>query len=377
MATFTQSDYLLDWRKLITVTSYPEGQKLESLYDSSNRLLHVAGREITHRWSVANSKAGLALEWCDSEPPDTKTLLAALDALFTLHTSHKEVTIYIPGIVSVCENTMADWQQSGLLSPLPTGELHTSRELLWQQPRLWIPRATAPMPLQYTLSEGCRHPVRRPKPYGLVYQRFIPWLNKTFSLRTLDIERDLIRFNRWMNDPEVAKHWHEEGDLAQHCNYLQAIAANPHMYTLIGCLDGEPFSYFEIYWAKENRIGVHYDAQDHDRGWHVLIGEPAFRGKAFATVWLTSIAHYMFLDDPRTQRIVGEPNVNHSQQLRNLDLTGYARVKTFDFPHKRAQLVMLLREHYFANNLWWPRSQFLPAAATTKTDTETADSAYA
>lgn len=356
MATSHASEQSLDWRQLETVISYPDGRRVESVFEG-DLLLQATEPGNIQQWALTAGKAGLGLEWIGHTPPETATLLAALDAVFTQHPQQQEATIFIPGADTT------EWQQSGFTLPCDANQLKASRELLWQQPRLWIPRPPAPMPLQYTLSEGRRHPVRRPKPQGVVYQRFIPWLDKTFSLRTLDVEKDLSRFNRWMNDPEVAKHWHEEGDLAQHNSYLQSIAANPHMYTLLGCLDGEPFSYFEVYWATENRIGAHYDAQDYDRGWHVLIGEPTFRGKAFATVWLTSIAHYMFLDDPRTQRIVGEPNVNHSQQLRNLDLTGYARVKTFDFPHKKAQMVMLLREHYFNNALWWPRSNSTQATA--------------
>jgi hypothetical protein len=105
-----------------------------------------------------------------------------------------------------------------------------------------------------------------------------------------------------MNDPAVAHFWQEEGDLDKHRGYLQAIADDPHMLSLIGCFDEVPFGYFEVYWAKENRIAPFYDADDYDRGWHVLVGEPAFRGKRFATAWLTSISHCLFLDQGVTAR---------------------------------------------------------------------------
>jgi predicted GH43/DUF377 family glycosyl hydrolase len=85
--------------------------------------------------------------------------------------------------------------------------------------------------------------------------------------------------------------------------------------------------------------------------------------------WLTSISHYLFLADPRTRRIVGEPRADHRQQLRNLDRCGYAKLKEFDFPHKRAMLVMLLRERYFTDTLWWPRDDeaFLPSPSSSLT----------
>ncbi|MNT11552.1 N(6)-hydroxylysine O-acetyltransferase [compost metagenome] len=227
---------------------------------------------------------------------------------------------------------------------------------MWQLPALWHTGTSGrDYPLQYAMTQGRRHPVRAPKPSGQVYARHIPWLDQVFSMRVADLDADLACFHGWMNDPRVAAFWEEEGDLEKHRDYLSAQLADPHTIPLIGCLDGKPFAYFEVYWAKENRIGPYYDADDFDRGWHVLIGDGAIRGKAYISAWLPSLMHYMFLDDPRTQRIVGEPRIDHVQQIRNLDRSGFAKVKAFDFPHKRAMLVMLLRERFFGERLWVPQ----------------------
>lgn len=214
-----------------------------------------------------------------------------------------------------------------------------------------------PLPQFHVMTDGKRHPQRPPKPEGLVYARYIPWLATVISFRVASLEDDLKPFHRWMNDPRVDAFWDEAGDIEKHRTYLARIQADPHMLPLIGCFGGIPFGYFEVYWAKENRIAPFYDADDYDRGWHVVVGEDAFRGRRFISAWLPSLMHYIFLDDCRTQRIVGEPAAAHRQQLRNLELSGFAKIKNFDFPHKRATLVMLLRERFFGDRLW------LPAAA--------------
>jgi hypothetical protein len=46
--------------------------------------------------------------------------------------------------------------------------------------------------------------------------------------------------------------------------------------------------------------------------------------------------------------------------IRNLAQCGYAHLKEFDFPHKRAMLGMLLRERFFAEQLWVPRNTMPP-----------------
>ncbi|QGW83547.1 GNAT family N-acetyltransferase [Variovorax paradoxus] len=329
--------------------SYAGGMPHAITRDGDTLSVRNTQDETRSLWKTSQAASGAALQWVDGSNTSTAHLLAALEGAFEHHPAHKTLRV-------APSQPAASLVQGGVLLQAEGGQALACRDMLWQQPSLWLPAVHAPMALQYALTNGKRHPVRPPKPRGVLYQRFIPWLGKTFSFRSFDSEADLPMFNRWMNDPDVAVIWEEEGDLDKHRQYLSAIDRDPHMYSMIACLDGEPFGYFEMYWAKESRIAPFYDVDDYDRGWHVLIGEPAFRGKAFATAWLTSISHYIFLCDPRTRRAVGEPRIDHLQQIRNLDKSGYAKVKEFDLPHKRALLVVMLRERYFTDALWLPRS---------------------
>ncbi len=293
----------------------------------------------------------LAKEAIDEEMKTWATL-AAIEALTATETALRAIELEREGWQDVADALLRRGvaiEDGNALIVLP--------ELFWQLPDLWLPQTNHIIfPQILIMTNGKRHPRRAPKPSGEVYARYIPWLGQVMSFRTLDIGTDLERFNRWMNDPRVAYFWNEEGDLQKHRTYLDNIAADPHMMTLIGCLDGVPFSYFEIYWAKENRLAPYYDVDDYDRGWHVVVGEDGYRGRQYVSAWLPSLMHYLFLDDCRTQRIVGEPRADHHQQIRNLEKSGFANMKNFDFPHKRATLVMLLRERFFGDRLWIPRT---------------------
>lgn len=187
------------------------------------------------------------------------------------------------------------------------------------------------------------HPQRPAKPQGEVYRRFDPQLGAWISLRTLDIELDLERFNRWQNTPRVLAFWDEGGSLDDHRQYLEKLADDPHTLTLIGCFDDQPFAYFEAYWAKEDRIAPFYDAGDYDRGIHMLVGEQVHRGPHKVASWLSALTDYLLQDDPRTRRIVAEPRADNDKMIGYMQAQGYARIKEFDFPHKRAALMVLER----------------------------------
>jgi acetyl CoA:N6-hydroxylysine acetyl transferase len=238
---------------------------------------------------------------------------------------------------------------SGLLIPTETdNQYRCERTLFWQLPQPWLVQSsTNSYPQQMVISSGKRHPLRPIKPRGEVYRRFDARLGMWISLRTVDIDVDLARFNRWQNSARVASFWQEEGSLEQHREYLSKLEADPHTLTLIGCFDDQPFAYFEAYWAKEDRIAPFYDAGDYDRGIHMLVGEENHRGPHKVASWLSALVHYLFLNDPRTQRVVAEPRADNARMIGYMQDQRFYREKEFDFPHKRAALMALGRERFF------------------------------
>ena len=337
----------------VNLLSYPDRLCCIIQRDDQKLCIGSCNNEQRSVWSLQNVNGQLELGLVDAANNQISAteLLAVIEASLTYYPFQKTVALAIE------RSQFPELFVAGVLTVNNDNQVVVYAEMFWQQARLWHQRGSDTVfPARYVFSQGRRHPQRPSKPPGVVYQRFIAWLDSTLSFRRVDIDADLERFNQWMNDPVVAAFWQETGDLEKHRAYLEVIDADPHMLSLVVCLDEKPFGYFEIYWAKEDRVAPFYDADDFDRGWHVLIGEPQMRGKPFVTAWLPSISHYLFLDDCRTQRIVIEPRVDNHKMMRNLAHGGYANLKEFDFPHKRAALHMLLRERFFSEQLWVPRS---------------------
>lgn len=197
------------------------------------------------------------------------------------------------------------------------------------------------------MGEAKRHPVRPHKPVGEVYRRAIAKLGSQLSIRTVDCVADLERFHRWQNDPRVAAFWEQTGSLDMQAAYLEKVARDAHTLAVLACVDDDPFGYFELYWAKEDRIAPYYQVDDYDRGLHMLVGEQRHRGPDKVDAWLVSLVHYMFLDEPRTQNIVAEPRSDNAKMIAYLEHVGFHQEKLFDFPHKRAALMILPRRTFF------------------------------
>lgn len=305
------------------------------------------GREIN--LPVAHLGGGrLALRPASEGVPTHNETLAACETLSNHAT--EEVLVVLDRALWCARE--AQLLKSGCAQVLDGDTLGVFPELLWQLPDLWLPEPHTVFPQVMMPGPHGAHPLRPAKPIGTLYHRYIPWLDQVFSLRALECEADLPLFHRWMNDTRIAAFFDEAGTMAEHQGYLARMADDPHMMPVFGCLDGVPLFYFELYWARGNRIGAHYEAGAWDRGWHVLVGEEHARGADYITAWLPSLMHYMFLAEPRTQALVGEPAASHHQQIRNLTRSGFARVKDFDFAHKRATLVRLERDYFFKSRLW-------------------------
>jgi len=244
----------------------------------------------------------------------------------------------------------AQWQhepQAQALFAAVQGD-YVAREIFWQLP-LWRrgEPAVASGNMHYDAERQLVYPVRPVRPEGEVYRRYDPQIKKTLSFRVADVQQDAERFTRWMNTPRVNAFWEMAGTQAEQESYLSKQLDSAYCYPLIGCFDDQPFGYFEVYWAAEDRIGRHYRWQPFDRGLHMLVGEEAWRGAHYIRSWLRGLTHYLFLDEARTQRVVAEPRFDNQRLFRHLPVAGYHTLKEFDFPHKRSRLVVSERQRFF------------------------------
>jgi len=225
---------------------------------------------------------------------------------------------------------------------------YLAREQFYQLP-LWLTSAARPSAseMHYDASHELWLPRRPPRPEGEVYRRFDPLIKHSLSFRLPDVARDAEQFTRWMNAPRVDAFWEMRGPLEQQVAYLQRQLDSRYCYPLLGCFDDQPFGYFEVYWAAEDRIGQHYRWLPFDRGLHMLVGEENWRGAPYIHSWLSGLTHYLYLDESRTTRVVAEPRADNQRLFRHLPAAGYQTVKEFDFPHKRSRLIINQREAFF------------------------------
>jgi hypothetical protein len=251
------------------------------------------------------------------------------------------------GSTELSREAQIEQASQGLWSPTAPGPFHSSSHL---------PTYYPPPPAQYVFTNNIRHPVR-PKPprQGEVfYTRYVPSVGQYLSFRVascsskplrhrgpvsfpvstprnslmsaseslspsmaslnMDLKSDAEYLHKWMNDPRVSHFWGEAGDLSHQEEFLKNGLKSKNSFPVIGCWDGKPFGYFEIYWVKEDNLGKHVPiVSDWDRGFHCLVGEQEFRGAHRVKIWLSALVHYCWLADNRTERVMLEPRVDNAK----------------------------------------------------------------
>ena len=235
---------------------------------------------------------------------------------------------------------------------------------LWSPPeqgpfasRSHLPTYYPPPPLQYTMTNSVRHPIRS-KPPGqgeVFYTRYVPSVGQYLSFRTASLSSksppykgpisngtpnflpphsgiahanlpafgnltiepcDTDLLHEWMNKPRVNAFWGEAGPREHQEAFLKTALTSKHSFPVIGLWDGKPFGYFEIYWVKEDRLGRYIPGRDYeewDRGFHALVGEEEFRGPHRAKVWMSALLHYCWVNDPRTESVFCEPRIDNQR----------------------------------------------------------------
>lgn len=205
-------------------------------------------------------------------------------------------------------------------------------------------------PERWTQTNERPHPIRPALVQKTLYKRYLPQLEKTVSFRPLSLN-DLDLFHEWHNQPRVSFFWELNQDKEALKAYIEKGLTDAHQIPLVLEMDNEPVGYFEMYWVREDRLGPYYESDAYDRGFHFLIGNKKFLGASITDSIIKSCLHFLFLDDPRTRRVMAEPRHDNQKVLKYAqESVGWKKVKIFDFPHKRAWLLENSRELFFGGN---------------------------
>ncbi|RZA02903.1 MAG: N-acetyltransferase [Proteobacteria bacterium] len=230
--------------------------------------------------------------------------------------------------------------------------LPASREEFFQYAGLWLSaeRGEA-LPERWIETNGRAHPKRPVITDGVKYRRYFPAINATITYRPVVVARDLDILHEWHNQPRVYEFWELNKPKEELREYFTKGRQDPHQTPFLLEINDEPVGYFEFYWCPEDRLGPYYDYQPFDRGFHFLIGSRKHLGLVNTDTMLKSLCHFLFLDDPRTRRIMAEPRSDNRKVLRYVEVFPvWKKLKEFDFPHKRAALIEGKREIFFAGN---------------------------
>ncbi|WP_218668148.1 GNAT family N-acetyltransferase [Vreelandella utahensis] len=272
--------------------------------------------------------------------PEPSLVYPMLDRLFCgLELDSLALTVGIAELCSLCHPA---WQVE------EDGTHRIDRPTFYQIREAWLTPALWPVMPEVPEQTGeVVHPRRPTLPDTILYRRYHPGLDRVLELRPATVEEDGERFHRWQNLPRVARFWEYPFSRERLDAMLDERRAAANSFPLILEADGDPVGYFETYFVTEDRLGPYCSAGPFDQGVHVLIGEDRYCGDGQTPVWLNTISHYLFLTDPRTTTLYGEPDAGNKAMLRQLQHLTWSKCYEFDFPHKRAALVATERDAFF------------------------------
>ncbi|SNX81345.1 uncharacterized protein MEPE_00050 [Melanopsichium pennsylvanicum] len=200
-----------------------------------------------------------------------------------------------------------------------------------------------------TITSPLAEPFKPPASAGPIYSRFIPGLNShlTFRVASSSNSKDVDLLTAWHATDRVNEGWRQRLSREDQLAGLQQGEKNPYTIGLIGEWDGQPWGYVEIYYSKHSNLKDFYDAGQHDRGFHALVGDEKFRGPHRVRSWMGSVVHLMFLLDPSTKQGVSEPRLSNTKMVEYEQMVGGNVEKFIDFGHKRAALVVFGKQRFF------------------------------
>ncbi|MEV7288122.1 GNAT family N-acetyltransferase [Streptomyces sp. NPDC093252] len=167
----------------------------------------------------------------------------------------------------------------------------------------------------------------------------------TLSLRPLDPLRDAELLHGWVTHPKAVFWLMGNARLQDVERTYMGIAAHEHHHALLGLHNGTPAFLMEKYDPRYVELTGLYEPEPGDVGMHFLTAPTDRPVHGFTRAVLTAVMDELFAD-PRTRRVVVEPDVaNTAVQALNAAV-GFVPDREIDKPEKRALLSFCTRQQY-------------------------------
>lgn len=102
-------------------------------------------------------------------------------------------------------------------------------------------------------------------------------------------------------------------------------------------------NYWERYWAADDDIANHYDANPADQGIHLLIGLEEYLGHGYASPLLRAVVAMQFRH-PGTDRVIAEPDARNDRAIRVFERCGFEPRQEFHFEEAEKDALLMVCE---------------------------------
>ena len=174
-----------------------------------------------------------------------------------------------------------------------------------------------------------------------------PVTSVNLSLRPLDPLKDAELLHTWVTHPKAAFWMMQDARLEDVERAYMEVAADEHHHALLGLQDGVPAFLMEKYDPVHRELAGLYEPQPGDVGMHFLVPATDTPLHGFTRAVITAVMDELFAD-PRTRRVVVEPDVTNKAVHALNEAVGFVAEREIQKPEKRALLSFCTRPQYLA-----------------------------
>ncbi|MGW0864486.1 GNAT family N-acetyltransferase [Streptomyces sp. NPDC002611] len=169
----------------------------------------------------------------------------------------------------------------------------------------------------------------------------------TLTVRALDPLKDAELLHSWVTHPKASYWMMQDAKLQDVEREYMRIAAHEYHHAYLGLHEGRPAFLMESYDPRYVELEGLYDPEPGDVGMHFLVAPTDRPIHGFTKAVITAVMDELFAD-PRTRRVVVEPDVSNKAVHALNEAVGFVPEREIDKPEKRALLSFCTREQYLA-----------------------------